>query len=227
MFEQKYSMTREENIFYAKRNLVDYIWKEAKIEGIAITFPKIGEIINRGMSVSGVSVQAIYTVNNLKRAWEYILENMDSKYDFSFVANVNRLIGSGGLIDRAGKLRVTTVSMGGTKWVPEMPNMEKILGQIRNASRVSNPIEKALGAFCDIARGQWFVDGNKRTAQLVANHILIQNGAGALSIPADDEDKEKFFHLLIEYYETNDGAKLQKYLYDNCIDGMNPAGGWR
>lgn len=32
-------MSIEDNIFYAKRNIVDSIWKEANIEGIDITFP--------------------------------------------------------------------------------------------------------------------------------------------------------------------------------------------
>lgn len=40
MYEKKYDMTREENVFWAKRNLVDYIWKSANLEGIAVTFRK-------------------------------------------------------------------------------------------------------------------------------------------------------------------------------------------
>ena len=35
----KYQLTLEENIFLAKRNIVDSIYKESKLEGIAITFP--------------------------------------------------------------------------------------------------------------------------------------------------------------------------------------------
>ena len=35
MFEKKYSMTQEENVFWAKRNLVDYIWKSANLEAIS------------------------------------------------------------------------------------------------------------------------------------------------------------------------------------------------
>lgn len=42
--ENKYSMTVEENIFVAKRNLVDYIWKSANLEGIAVTYPHIDGI---------------------------------------------------------------------------------------------------------------------------------------------------------------------------------------
>lgn len=37
--QTKYHMTKEENIFLAKRNIVDYIWKSANLEGIGITYP--------------------------------------------------------------------------------------------------------------------------------------------------------------------------------------------
>lgn len=38
MLKDKYNMTREENILYAKRNIVDSIWKSANLEGIPVTF---------------------------------------------------------------------------------------------------------------------------------------------------------------------------------------------
>ena len=36
----KFNLTREENIFVAKRNIVDYIWKSANLEGIGVTYPE-------------------------------------------------------------------------------------------------------------------------------------------------------------------------------------------
>ena len=37
--QDKYKMTQKENIFLAKRNIIDSIWKSARLEGINITFP--------------------------------------------------------------------------------------------------------------------------------------------------------------------------------------------
>ena len=68
--QAKFNMTREENIFTAKRNIVDYIWKSAKLEGLAVTYPDTEAIYN-GMSVSGVKVSEIVAVNNLKHAWQF------------------------------------------------------------------------------------------------------------------------------------------------------------
>lgn len=32
--QDKYNLTKEQNIFITKRNIVDYIWKSANLEGI-------------------------------------------------------------------------------------------------------------------------------------------------------------------------------------------------
>ena len=53
--EDKFKMTREQNIFLAKRNVVDYIYKSARLEGINITFPETQAIFD-GMGVEGVKV---------------------------------------------------------------------------------------------------------------------------------------------------------------------------
>ena len=36
--KDKYNMSLEDNIFFAKRKLVDNIYKSANLEGIAVTF---------------------------------------------------------------------------------------------------------------------------------------------------------------------------------------------
>ena len=38
--ENKYNLTREQNVFIAKRNIVDYIWRSANLEGIEVTYPE-------------------------------------------------------------------------------------------------------------------------------------------------------------------------------------------
>lgn len=43
--EAKYNLSVDENIFVAKRNIIDYIWKSAKLEGLAVTFPETEAIL--------------------------------------------------------------------------------------------------------------------------------------------------------------------------------------
>lgn len=46
--KDKYNMTVEQNIFVAKRNIVDYIWKSANLEGINVTFQETQKIFDGG-----------------------------------------------------------------------------------------------------------------------------------------------------------------------------------
>ncbi len=66
MIQDKFSMEQQDNIFYAKRNIVDSIYSQSKLEGIAVTFPDTQEIYE-GRSVAGLSVEDIVKVNNLTR----------------------------------------------------------------------------------------------------------------------------------------------------------------
>lgn len=70
----KYDLTREQNIFLAKRNIVDYIWKSANLEGIGVTYSETQAIYDGGY-VNGLTVDNIIAINNLKYAWQFILEN--------------------------------------------------------------------------------------------------------------------------------------------------------
>jgi len=68
-------------------------------------------------------------------------------------------------------------------------------------------------------RKQMFIDGNKRTAMLAGNHIMISSGAGILSIPI--ELQPRFMALLVEYYDSNDMSEIKDFVYDKCIDGID------
>ena len=103
----------------AKRLLVDLIWRTAKIEVDGVTFPDTQEIFD-GRAPEGMSVDDIVTVNNIKRAWRFLLENIDYPVDWQYIREYNRIIGEG-LVRDAGRLREYGVRIGGTGWVPESP----------------------------------------------------------------------------------------------------------
>lgn len=215
--EPKYNMTQQENIFLAKRNIVDYIWKSANLEGIGVTYPDTQAIYN-GMSVAGYTIEDINAVNDLKYAWHFLLEHINDELDLSFVKKVHRLMGRFTVIN-AGSLRCDEVRIGGTEWIPEIPNGEKAdceIIKIRDDN--ISPLEKALDLTLYIMRAQLFYDGNKRIAMLIGNKIMIENGQGIISVK--QKDIKEFYELLLEYYESNEKTKLKQFLYNNCIDGI-------
>lgn len=67
-------------------------------------------------------------------------------------------------------------------------------------------------------RKQMFLDGNKRTAMLVGNQVMISSGCGVISVPI--EHQRDFATMLVQFYESNDMESLKAFLYDYCIDGI-------
>lgn len=214
--QDKYKMTLETNIFLAKRNIVDSMWKSANLEGIAITFTETQAIYD-GMNIAKFRIDEIQTVNNLKHAWEYILATIESEINFNYISSINSLVGSN-LIESPGKLRVYDVTMGGTSWKPKLPSIEKI-EEIIDESSFESQTDRIITMMCKLMKLQMFNDGNKRTAMLVANHELIKNGNGIIAIA--QEDRVEFGTKLIEYYENEEKLyELKEFVFEKGIYGI-------
>ncbi|MDR0200263.1 MAG: Fic family protein [Streptococcaceae bacterium] len=214
-------VNRETSIFSAKRLLVDTIWKQANIEiQKGITFPETNEVLE-GRVPSTLNYDEALTVNNIKRAWEYLFKHIDAPISFGVISDYNSILGEGGLIENGGKLRAYHANITGTEYVPPLPTSDLVLEKISEFDSISQPVERGLSYFSDIAKGQWFNDGNKRTASMVANHYLVQQGVGlfAMNVP----EKKVFFDELIKYYEGNSRNSYHDYLYTNAFELM-PSG---
>lgn len=216
----KYNLTREQNVFIAKRNIVDYIWKSANLEGIGVTYPETQAIYDGGI-VNGLTVDKIITINNLKYSWQFILENDDISYDFKLLCELHKLTCDKLVLEQGlGKLRITPVNIGGTNWKHIFPiesqikeELERLLEQPEKTKT-----EIAIEVMLWIMRRQMFIDGNKRVAMLFANKIMIDNGCGIITI--SQENQPTFFEKLIKFYETGDNTNLKQWIYNTSIDGI-------
>ena len=219
--ENKFKLTREQNIFVAKRNIVDYIWKSANLEGIGVTYPETQTIYDGGI-VNGLTVDNIIAINNLKYAWQFILENDEIECDFNVLCHLHKLTCDKLVLDQnLGKLRTTPVNIGGTTWKPDFPIESQVKEELQDL--LSQPektsTEIAIEVMLWVMRRQMFIDGNKRVAMLLANKIMIDNGCGIITISL--ENQKLFFEKLIKFYETGDNTDLKKWIYDTSIDGLN------
>ena len=215
--QAKFNMTREQNIFVAKRNIVDYIYKSAKLEGLGVTYPDTEAIFN-GAAVSGIKVSDVIAVNNLKHAWQFLLDTLDVPLDYAFVCKLNQFVGGDNLIYNAGYIRTLSVSIGGTNWTPEMPVEADIKAHLIELQSIESPTERAVKVMLYCMRGQFYLDGNKRTAMLAANQIMIANGQGIISVP--EVLIRDFTRQLVDFYESSDAQPISQFVYDNCIDGL-------
>ena len=219
--ENKFNLTREQNIFIAKRNIVDYIWKSANLEGIGVTYPETQAIYDGGV-VNGLTVDKIIAINNLKYAWQFILENEGIEYDYKVLCQIHKLTADKLVLDQnLGRIRTTPVNIGGTSWKPSFPIESQIKEELEDLLNQNNKskTEIAIEIMLWIMRRQMFIDGNKMVAMLFANKIMIDNGCGIISI--SQENQPVFYEKLIKFYETNDMLDLKYWIYDTSIDGIN------
>lgn len=84
-------LTREQNIFLAKKVFVELVYNAAYIEGCNVTFPQVQTIID-GAVVNGVSVDDIQTVLNLRDAWKYCIESIDTPLDLDYICKINEFV---------------------------------------------------------------------------------------------------------------------------------------
>lgn len=214
--ENKYNMTIGQNIFLAKRNLVDNIYSNARLEGLNITFPQTKTILE-GINVPELKIDEIQCILNLRDAWSYVINNIETEFNLEFISKVNEFVARNESI-AWGKLRNGKVEITGTTYITDIPNEEQVNKDIEKILKIENTTERAIEYMLYGMRNQLFWDGNKRTSTICANKIMIQNGNGIIKIP--DDKLQEFTTLLSEFYTTNDKEKIKQFIFDNCIDGI-------
>ncbi len=215
--KNKYHMTKEDNIFFAKRKLIDNIYKSANLEGIAVTFADTVSFINN-INTGKISVDDMLKLKGLKDAWEFVLNTVDEELTTEYIKKVHFEICKGQGVNPLGEYRDKGVGITGTSWRPKLPSECDYESELKEIVNNTHELERCIDLFCWIQRSQMFMDGNKRVANLVANKEMIKNGQGIIAVPV--EKIGDYFTYLIEYYETNDNTKLKSWIYENCIDGL-------
>lgn len=196
----------------AKRLLIDSIWKSANLEGLGTTFPKTEAILANAPTTT--KTEEVLFVINMKRAWQFLLDNLDYENSLMILREYNKIVGEL-LFNYAGEIRTIPVQIGGTSWEPEIPQTGIIIDMLKDIEKIENVEIRALKYFCCVARTQMFIDGNKRVAQLIANKVLIQNDIGIFQIPI--ERLEEFKMLLIQFYELGNDIEIIEFMKKYCI----------
>lgn len=203
------------NIAFARANMKMNIYDQAVLEGVATSFPQTEEIIDNG-KISGVTATDVQKILNLKHAWEFILDRdvIASRSDYYMLSHIARVVNEG-FFAEGGRIRGVPVTIGGSSYVPPLPNeldvKEKIREIIEESDEVINTAIK-LCLYC--MKTQIFLDGNKRASVIFANHYLISHGGGFLVIP--EKKVPEFKRLLVKYYEGEDITVIADFMKKYC-----------
>lgn len=203
------------NIAFARANMKMNIYDQAVLEGVATSFPQTEEIIDNG-KISGVTATDVQKILNLKHAWEFILDRdvIASRSDYYMLSHIARVVNEG-FFAEGGRIRGVPVTIGGSSYVPPLPNeldvKEKIREIIEESDEVINTAIK-LCLYC--MKTQIFLDGNKRASVIFVNHYLISHGGGFLVIP--EKEVPEFKRLLVKYYEGEDITVIADFMKRYC-----------
>lgn len=203
------------NIAFARANMKMNIYDQAVLEGVATSFPQTEEIIDNG-KIFGVTATDVQKILNLKHAWEFILDRdvIASRSDYYMLSHIARVVNEG-FFAEGGRIRGVPVTIGGSSYVPPLPNELDVKEKIREIIEESDEvINTAIKSCLYCMKTQIFLDGNKRASVIFANHYLISHGGGFLVIP--EKEVPEFKRLLVKYYEGEDITVIADFMKKYC-----------
>ncbi len=206
-----------------ERFIIELSWKSSKIEGNTYTLLDTERLIREGIPAKGHSKNESIMILNHKKAFEFILER---EGDFSkniqnpLVEEIHKKIVSGLNVNFG--IRKSPVGITGTVYKP-LDNQYQIHEALEELNKLvnhtNNPYTKALLIILGMSYIQPFEDGNKRTARLLANAILLAHKCAPLSYRSVDE--VNYREAILVFYETYSIMPMKKIFIEQYIFSTN------
>lgn len=197
-------MTPNEYNKEMERLAIDLSWKSSQIEGNTYSLLETERLLRESKTADGKTQEEATMLLNHKYALRFILDNPDylQELTVSHIEDIHSLLTQGLSVDKG--IRHRRVGITGTNYHP-LDNEFQIREAMRDTCDLINNkvdiFEKALLTLVLLSYIQAFSDGNKRTARITSNAILIANGYCPLSFRSVDSIDYKKAMLI--FYEQN------------------------
>lgn len=209
--EKAKDLSRPEYLNEMERLAIDLSWKSSQIEGNTYSLLETERLLKDKMTASGKTRDEATMLLNHKDALDFIIENPEHVNQLSIarIEEIHSILIKDLNVER--NIRRRGVGITGTNYRP--PDNEFLLREALDAmcnliNSLDNVFSKALLALTLISYIQAFTDGNKRTARIVSNAILIGSGHCPLSFRTVDPIAYKKAMLL--FYEQNNITAIKK-----------------
>ncbi len=194
-----------------ERLAIDLSWKSSQIEGNTYSLLETERLLKDRETASGKTKEEAIMLLNHKDALDFIIENPDylQPLSVSKIENIHSILIKELAVER--NLRKKRIGISGTNYKP-LDNEFQILEALTDTCELINKkvdvFEKALLTLVLISYIQPFMDGNKRTARIVSNAILMNNNYCPISFRTVDSIEYKKAMLL--FYEQNNISSFKE-----------------
>ncbi len=187
-----------------ERLAIDLSWKSSQIEGNTYSLLETERLLKEKETAAGKSKEEAVMLLNHKEAIDFIIENPDYLLPVSVskIEDIHSILTKELSVGR--NIRKRRVGISGTNYRPidnEFQIKEALSLTCDLINKKENVFEQAFLALILISYIQPFVDGNKRTARIVSNAILLNRNHCPISFRTVDSVDYKKAMLL--FYEQN------------------------
>ena len=194
---------------------IDLSWKSSQIEGNTYSLLETERLLKEKQTASGKTKEEAVMLLNHKDALDFVLADPEYLKEISIrrIEELHALLTKELNVDKG--LRKRRVGITGTNYYP-LNNEYQIREALEDSCRLingkENIFEKALLALVLLSYIQAFSDGNKRTARITSNAILIANKYCPISFrTVDSVDYKK---AMLIFYEQNNISAFKKIFID-------------
>ncbi|MEX0896043.1 MAG: Fic family protein [Patescibacteria group bacterium] len=205
-----------------ERYVIELSWKSSKIEGNTYSLLETESLIKQGIEAKGKSREEADMILNHKDACKTLIEHRTSfkKLQTKDVLELHGVLTKN--LPITSGIRKQAVGITGTTYKPlshAWELKEAVKKMINLVNKTAHPLEKALIVSALMTYIQPFADGNKRTARMLSNAVLLAYDHFPLSYRSINENEYK--QALIIFYETNNMYHLKRLFLDQYHFAVN------
>lgn len=194
-----------------ERLAIDLSWKSSQIEGNTYSLLETERLLKDKETAAGKTKDEAIMLLNHKYALDFIIENTTyiEPLSVSSIEDIHSILMKDLDVDR--NIRRRRVGISGTNYMPidnEYQIRESLENMCQLINKQTNVFVKALLVLVLIYYIQAFVDGNKRTARIISNAILINNKYCPISFRTIDSIEYK--KAMLVFYEQNNITPFKK-----------------
>jgi len=193
------------------RLAIDLSWKSSQIEGNTYSLLETERLLKDKETAAGKTKEEAIMLLNHKDALDFIIDNSSyvTPLKVSVIEDIHSILIKDLGVDR--NIRTRRVGISGTNYKPldnEFQIKEALEGTCKLINTEENVFAKALLTLVLLSYIQAFNDGNKRTARIISNAVLVSYNYCPISFRTIDSVEYK--KAMLVFYEQNNISAFKK-----------------